>query len=61
MKTPSIESSLSRKVQETKSYPIAKRLHDLPLVGHYARRWVRFMSGAAATTRWASLPPLGTA
>ncbi|HEY0948288.1 MAG TPA: hypothetical protein VGE53_02275 [Candidatus Paceibacterota bacterium] len=56
MNVPSIESHLSRR-QEERTYPIAKRMHDLPVVGIIARAWVRATQSEEPRV-WASLPPV---
>jgi hypothetical protein len=57
MHTPSIESIFVRK-QEERSYPIAKHLYEMPLVGSLARAWVRATRSTEPQTLWATLPPL---
>ncbi len=56
METPSIETRLAR-TKDSKSFPIAKRLHDAPLIGSVVRAWVRAFQGAPRTL-WVSLPPI---
>ncbi|MES2668730.1 MAG: hypothetical protein V4644_03525 [Patescibacteria group bacterium] len=60
MKTPSIESIFARS-QGGKSYPIAKRLHDAPVIGLLARAWMRSTRHESAQSLWASLPPVAAA
>ena len=57
MQTPSIESIFARKHEE-KSFPIAKHLHDAPIVGSVARAWMRATRSDQRTSLWASLPPV---
>lgn len=58
MQTPSIESLLSRNLQN-EGYPtFAKRLHDVPVLGAYIRAWVRARSADEPRAQWASLPPV---
>ena len=60
MQTPSIESIFAR-THDEKSFPIAKHLHDAPLVGGMARTWMRTMRNAQRASLWVSLPPVARA
>jgi hypothetical protein len=55
---PSIEVSLSRARKEQRSFPIARRMIDMPVAGSVARAWVRLHRSAQQQTLWASLPPV---
>ncbi|HEY0979230.1 MAG TPA: hypothetical protein VGE23_00070 [Candidatus Paceibacterota bacterium] len=58
MQTPSIESLLARRGHDEKTYPIARRLHNLPIIGVYARTWIRATRPAEPRAQWATLPPV---
>lgn len=58
MNAPSIEAMLSRKNRDEDMYPIARRLDRLPVLGAFARAWVRATRTEEPRALWASLPPL---
>lgn len=58
MQTPSIESLLARRGHEERTYPIARRLHNLPVIGAYARAWIRATRSEEPRAQWVNLPPV---
>ncbi|HRH55269.1 MAG TPA: hypothetical protein PK609_00155 [Candidatus Paceibacterota bacterium] len=57
MPTPSIETFLSRKYQDT-THPFARRLNQVPILGGFARAWIRTRQQTDTQSLWASLPPM---
>lgn len=61
MNVPSIEAALSRKHQSDDTYPIARHLEKVPVLGGIVRAWVRATHVGTPRALWASLPPLAAA
>lgn len=61
MDAPSIEALLSRKNHGEYAHPVARRLHTVPVLGSFARAWVRAARSDEPRAQWASLPPVAAA
>jgi len=58
MDTPSIEALLARRVAETGPHPIALWFRDVPILGAFARAWVRAARSEGPKAQWFDLPPV---
>ncbi len=58
MQKPSIEHFLSRTPLHENSYPIARHVARMPLVGIVGRAWVRAKQNEGSASLWISLPPV---